>query len=372
MRSLTGGRARFALVVGAVVAVLLVAVAVLVLPRGGGGDPEVTVRALPRPAACTVTVADADRAQQALDELAPGSRLCLAAGEDLADAELTLTASGTADRPVWVTGEATTLRSLDVKADHAVVEGLVLVDGDGLTMTGTGLQARGNEIRRAADDGLRCSECVDTLIEQNVVDGTDGTGIWIEGERIVVRANTVSGSVARESGDADGIRFFGTGLRINGNTVRDIDAAGYEDRPEDDRPHTDCFQTFDDSSPTTYDVVISGNTCTDVGYQCLVATGFERGNAGVPDGERAIVFVGNRCETSGPTATQSVYLENYGNVEVRDNDLLGDSITAGVRAKEDSENVAVIDNRVPPGVLPFDIDDSSRPGFVAAGNVTLS
>ncbi len=204
------------------------------------------------------------------------------------------------------------------------------------------------------------------MIEQNTVDGTDGTGIRIEGQGITLRDNTISGSVKRESRDADGVRFFGTAIRISGNTIRDISDDGYV--PEESKPHTDCFQTFDDDSPVTYDVVISGNTCADVDAQCLIGTGSERGNEGVPAGVRSVVFEDNDCDIGG---SQAVYLENYPNVEVRDNVLSGPNIYAGVKAQEGATDVVVTGNRVKSGVPPFEVDEGSMSGFVGERNVPL-
>lgn len=323
-------------------------------------------RAQAAPAACQEAIRESGPAQAALDSARPGSRVCLS-GNGLSQAELKITVSGTQDEPIVVSGEGVVLRGLDVQADHVVVEGLTFVDGSGLTLQGAGHVVRDNVLRGAALDGILCEPCTDAVIERNTVDGTDGTGIRVQGDRITVRDNTVTGSVKKAATDADGIRFFGTALRITGNTVRDIKEY-YPELSKDDWPHPDCFQTFDDDSPTTYDVVISGNTCTNVDAQCLIGTADERGNAGVPAGVRSIIFQGNRCDVEG---SQAVYLEKYGNVEVRDNELLGDFLYAGVKAIDDSRDVAVIDNRVRVGVPPVEVDDSSMSGFVKRGNTAI-
>ncbi len=145
----------------------------------------------------------------------------------------------------------------------------MLRDGDGLTMAGRGLVARNNVIYNATADGVDCRGCADTVIESNTVQRADGTGIWIAGYRITVHNNTVSDSVLRTQGDADGIRFFGNGHRLTGNTIKDIKASGY---PRGG-PHTDCFQTYDTrDAPPTYDVIIANNVCTNVDVQALIAT----------------------------------------------------------------------------------------------------
>jgi hypothetical protein len=323
-------------------------------------------RARATPSECREAIVDSGLAQAALDLARPGSRVCLS-GNGLSLAELTLTVSGTQDEPIVVSGDNAVLRGLDVQADHVVVEGLNFVDGSGLTLQGEGHVVRDNLLRGATSDGILCEPCTDAVIERNTVDATEGRGIGIDGVRFALRDNTVTGSVKKAAGDADGIRFFGTALRITGNTVRDI-KDDYPGLSEEERPHTDCFQTFDDDSPTTYDVLISQNVCTNVDAQCLIGTANERGNAGVPAGVRSIIFEGNRCDVEG---SQAVYLERYGNVEVRDNELLGDFLYAGVKAQDDSGDVAVIDNRVQVGVPPFEVDYSSMSGFVESGNAAI-
>ena len=52
--------------------------------------------------------------------------------------------------------------------------------------------------------------------------------IEITGTRITVHANTISDTVvAQHGGDADGMRFYGSGHRITDNTISDISADGH-------------------------------------------------------------------------------------------------------------------------------------------------
>ncbi|MGH3673112.1 MAG: right-handed parallel beta-helix repeat-containing protein, partial [Pseudonocardiaceae bacterium] len=208
-------------------------------PSPPGGPPP-SNHAGPLPAECTSKITEPDQASAALRRAQPGSLVCLS-GDGLADAELEVTTSGTSQQPITIIADGAAMRSLDVRADYVVIQGLTLRDGDGLTMTGRGLVARNNVIYNATADGVECRDCVDTTIESNNVARADGTGIWLSGQRITVRNNTVSDSVLRTQGDADGIRFFGRGHRLTGNTIKDIKASGY---PRGG-PHTDCFQTYD-------------------------------------------------------------------------------------------------------------------------------
>nr|MDQ3762971.1 right-handed parallel beta-helix repeat-containing protein [Actinomycetota bacterium] len=182
----------------------------------------------PLPADCTDRITEPEQTGAALEQVRPGGSVCLS-GDDLTDAELEVTSSGTPQQPITIVADGATVRSMDVKADYVIIQGLTLRDGDGLTMAGRGLVVRNNVIYNAAEHGLACLGCVDTLIESNIVQRADGTGIYVAGEQITVRDNTVSESMARTQNDADGIRFFGVGHRVIGNTIKDIKASGYGD-----------------------------------------------------------------------------------------------------------------------------------------------
>ncbi|MGH3898355.1 MAG: right-handed parallel beta-helix repeat-containing protein [Pseudonocardiaceae bacterium] len=314
----------------------------------------------PLPADCTDRITELEQVRAALEEVRPGASVCLS-GDGLTDAELEVTSSGTPQQPITIVADGATMRSLDVKADYIVIQGLTLRDGDGLTMEGRGLVARNNVIYNAAENGLACLGCVDTLIESNTVQRADGTGIYVAGEQITVRNNTVSESVLRTQRDADGIRFFGVGHRLIGNTIKDIKASGYGD----EGPHTDCFQTYDtDRDRPVSDVVIAENVCTNVDVQCLIATIDDRRARPAPSEQPAIIFENNTCAVNG---SQAVLLRNFPNVVVRGNRFSGRGDRA-VQLDGESTGVAVIDNIVRGRMRPFEIDRKSEPGFQESGN----
>jgi len=307
-------------------------------------------------------VTEPGQASAALQRVRPGSIVCLS-GDGLADAELEVTTSGTPQQPITIVADGATLRTLNVNADYVVVQGLTLRDGDGLTMTGRGLVARNNVIYNATANGLDCRDCVDTIIESNIVQRADGTGIWISGERGTIRNNTVSDSVLRTLGDADGIRFFGNGLRFTGNTIKDIKASGYPHGG----PHTDCFQTYDTrDAPPTYDVIIADNVCTNVDVQALIATNDERGGPSAPVRQTAIIFERNTVQVNG---AQAVLLRNFPNVIVRDNHFSGPGDRA-VMITEGSTNCTVTGNTVAGNLRPFQIDRQSERGFQESDNTS--
>ncbi len=329
------------------------------LPPAGAPPPN---QVAPLPAECVDRITEPDQARAALRQARPGSVVCLS-GAGLADAELEVTTSGTPQEPITIVSDGATMRSLNVKADYVVIEGLRLVDGDGLTMSGRGLVARNNVIYNATADGVECQDCKDTIIESNTVARADGTGIWISGERITLRNNMVSGSVARTQGDADGVRFFGRGHRLTGNTIKDIKASGY---PRGG-PHTDCFQTYDTpDAPPTYDVVIADNVCTNVDVQALIATNDGRGGRGVPGGQASIIFERNIVSVNG---SQAVLLRNFPGVVVRGNRFSGPGDRA-VMITEGSTDCTVIGNTMTGDLRPFEIDRQSAPGFQESGNTS--
>jgi hypothetical protein len=256
-------------------------------------------------------------------------------------------------------GEGSTpVGSVTVAADHVVVQGFATEGGDGIALSGTGLVVRGNQVERADLDGISCEDlCDDAVIEDNTVVGADGSGILVMGDRAVVRGNSVSGSVRREASDADGIRFFGSDVQIRDNTVFDITADGY---PAGTEPHTDCFQTFDDSRPPTVDAVIADNVCRNVDAQCLIATADEAGEQGDVGRSRGIEFAGNQCEVQG---AQAVLARYFPDVVVRDNSFAGAGLASAAVFRESSTGGRFADNTVPEGVQPFEVDASSRDGF---------
>jgi hypothetical protein len=78
---------------------------------------------------CTHTVNDIDDARAALNAAAPGDMLCFFGG-DLANVDLTLTRSGTAQDPISLISDGhITVHQLHVLADHVVIQGFTIVGG---------------------------------------------------------------------------------------------------------------------------------------------------------------------------------------------------------------------------------------------------
>jgi Right handed beta helix region len=322
-------------------------------------SPGAVPRPVPKPTNCTQSLTEATSAQRALDQAVPGERLCIV-GQYVQGASLRLASSGTPQQPIHLESDGATLTTLRITADNVVVEGFDTDGGEGIKARGANITIRNNDIRGAADDGIRCAPCTNSMIDNNMVRGADGAGILIEGQGVTAQYNDVSGSVRRAAADADGIVFFGVNLRLLHNSVHDISQRGY---PAGAEPHPDCFQTFD-SGPVTYGVVVQHNQCVNVDAQCLLASGAERRNTGVPAGPWAIQFLDNYCQSG---ADQAVYLDGYPNVVVKANTFAG-RYTAGVLAVRGATSVRVVDNILIGQFEPSQVDDASRAGFDEANN----
>jgi hypothetical protein len=301
---------------------------------------------------CSRVIHNVDEARAGITVAAPGDTLCFA-GVDLADVDLTMVRPGTANAPIRLISDGqTTIHQFHILADYVVIQGFTIVGGGELLLEGTGIVAQKNTVRDTAHGGIICASCIDSTIEANTVLHAATIGISISGQRIAVRENLVSATVPADDGDADGVRFFGTGHRIISNVIRDIPAKG--------SAHPDCFQTFDTGRPATFDVEIVGNTCQNVAENCLLATGDESGNGEAPADTRSITFIGNTCVTEGE---QGVNLRRWPHADLRKNHFSGSNLKRGILISAGSIGCTVKDNTTERDISPMEIDDSSRPGF---------
>lgn len=288
-----------------------------------------------------------------MDAASPGTTLCFT-GRNLSGIDVTVARSGAANAPITLRSDGAAVRSIHITADHVVLDGFTVAGGDGIFLKGGDLAIRHNTVHDTQMGGITCQRCQSSIIESNTVQHVDTVGIWIDGQQIEVSHNTVSGTLARDNGDADGIRFFGNGHRITDNTITDISASGYANPP-----HPDCFQTYDDDSPPTFNVLIAGNACRNVDAQCLIATGDQHANSGAPTGGPSITFVDNSCANNG---AQAVNLRRWPNVEIRDNRFSGRNVARGIIIVDGSTGCVVVGNTTDGGRPTVDIDNSSKPG----------
>ncbi len=314
----------------------------------------------PGPDQCTAWATTPADATTALTTAEPGDTVCFS-GTELAETDLTLQNSGTPQAPITLLGNTTVVQSVAVSADHVTVDGFTTRAGDGLVLEGDGLTARGNTVLDAADEGISCARCTDSILERNAVAGAGGVGISIDGERIAVRDNEINTIVAREAGYADGIHFFGADHVLTGNTVRDIKNDGYP-RP----PRTTCFWTDDRERPPTVNVEITNNRCINVDHQCLVASAEDAGSRGAVGRSHTLRFHDNVCATAGSPA---VLIRWFPHVEVNSNEFRSSQSRLGVSIRDGSVNATVLDNRFAGDYPMVEIDDTSSPGFTADGNL---
>jgi hypothetical protein len=358
-------------------------------------------RTVPAPAGCTLTLTDETGAQDALDKATPGQRLCLT-GTYLHGARLELKRSGTREQPIQLESDGATPAGLSITADHVVVEGFNVLDGDGITAAGTDIILRNNDVRGAADDGIRCAPCVNSQVGGSTVVDADGSGIVVTGQNVTVQNNEVRSSRRRTGTDADGLRFAGTAMKILDNTVRSISRHGYPPGPE---PTADCIQTNDAfSTATTTDAyatrhrdddsdddddddggggsrgrtaagpaaqptsgaVVQGNSCVDVDGHCFSAAGTPGSGGGSATAQPVVRFMDNYCQTG---AQQAVALDGYPDVAITGNTFSAAYTAAAVLARG-STGVTVADN-ILVGPFPLDqVDDASRAGLKESGNRT--
>ncbi|MGH3719624.1 MAG: right-handed parallel beta-helix repeat-containing protein [Pseudonocardiaceae bacterium] len=324
---------------------------------GQDNSPEQPKQGLP--STCTHTITRGGDAPTALEAASPGDTLCFSGG-DLTDTSLSMIRSGTAAAPIRLVSDGGTVHEVQIKGDHVIVEGFTVAGGGGILLEGAGITARNNTVHDTQQGGITCHPCTDSTIESNTMRHAATNGIDITGQRITVHANTISDTVPVQGGDADGVRFYGNGHRITDNTIFDISAEGYSSPP-----HPDCFQTFDQHRPPTFDVIISGNTCRNVDAQCLIATGDQGSNRGAPADVPSITFEGNKCANNG---AQAVNLRRWARVQVLNNTFSGPNLTRAVLIIDGSTDAAVVGNDTSQGRPTVDIDRSSRPGSRVEGN----
>ena len=231
-------------------------------PADTGGAP---VRSTPgtklAQANCGKRASDAASLSRALSTAAPGERIC--ASGSMGASRLQVTRSGTSTAPIMLIGDGnTTVKGITVKADHVVVDGFSAV-------------------------------------------GASAPGILMEGNNITMQNNKVSRPTG---GDHDGLRFFGDNLKILNNRISDIDPGG-------SGAHADCMQTFQNDTPSSKNVVISGNRCERVDNMCLMAEGpGDLGDGGAGEGESSNwTFSNNYCDTH---ASQGLFFYAVENVTV--------------------------------------------------------
>lgn len=227
--------------------------------------PDGTAGVLPiTPPKCTVNATNASQVNSAR----AGDTVCFS-GASLAGSRLNITASGTEGAPIIVTGDGnTTVKGIRINANNVVVQGF------------------------------------------NVI-GAAAPGVQLKGNNLTLQNTKIDHPVG---GDHDGIRYFGDGIKILHNHISNITNTG--------GAHADCMQTFATTTPTSHNVLISGNRCENIDNQCLIAQGpHSRAGDGSGRGESSgLTFTNNFCDAH---ASQAVHIDDVQNVTMMNNDIQG-------------------------------------------------
>ncbi|HZZ51550.1 MAG TPA: right-handed parallel beta-helix repeat-containing protein [Pseudonocardia sp.] len=356
------------------------ALAALVLPvlllagvtaLAGCGIPRIVVTAPPPkpmppqrpvkpPTDCTRTPATEADLWQLIATVEPGDRVCLLRHVS-PDSILSLTRSGTADKPIVLESDGTRIAGLEIDASNVVVQGFNISRGTGIEAQGDNIILRDNDVRDAFDDGIRCDPCTNSRIIGNRVVRADGVGIGYSGSGGTIRANDVSESVHQGATAPEGIEFSGTDLTIDHNYAHDI---GDPAPPTGALPSANCFDTEDSATQLTYSITLTDNVCANVSGRCLAADGSGRAGATIPSGVTAVRFERNFCQNASDGAVQLVA---YPGVTISQNTFAGPFVAA-VYATKGSSGVTVTGNTLLGQFEPGWADDTS-PQFSHSGNL---
>lgn len=304
------------------ISVLVIALIVLVVaaacnpgpaPSGGGTTPpppppggSTTVPPPPPPPSndCTFTVADLTGYNQALSSAKPGNVVCVSGGFE--STRLKVSAPGVAVRGV----NNPTVQGIDVTGQGATVDGFQVL-------------------------------------------GAKAPGVYITGNDSTTQNLTIDHPTG---GDYDGIRFFGTGIKILHNTIRHI--------TNTHGAHADCMQTFatGGDSVASQNVLIEGNRCENIDNQCLIAEGpnSEAGDGSGVGESKNIVFRNNFCEGH---ASQDLMIDDVQNLTVTGN-TFANGVDHAIALQNKSTGAVIKDNSVDPGIeCIVGMDKSSKPGY---------
>jgi hypothetical protein len=264
------------------------------------GDPPVDRTKPPPPVVCTVQATTQAQANAAK----PGDVVCFQPGTQRF--RLSITTSGTADKPIIFSGEGLDMNGVEAKADHIV-------------------------------------------IQKFKMKGPQAPGIRVSGQDIVVQDNVITSPV---NGDGDGMRFFGKDIKILRNTV-----SGTSNR----FGHADCMQTYSSDSPPSEKVLIEGNRCEKIDNMGLMAEGPNDGEGDGVGHTHHITLRNNFFETL--KASQAIMLEDVQFATITNNEFAGAPEKA-IGLDIGSTNATVSGNKLGSGIrFEVGMDDSSRTGY---------
>jgi hypothetical protein len=206
--------------------------------------------------------------QQAANALRPGDTAIIAKGNY--DERIRIKNSGRADALIRLKAEgAVAMRGFNIQGSYVEVEGFEISNIGGTVLTNrssnSGVFISGGHIivsntyihdTNAEAIYIANTSSGDVLRSNRIVNAIDA-GIYVQGKDHLIIANDISHTVQihggmTKAGDADGIRFFGSGSTFRKNYIHDITMTDAGNR----NPHIDAFQTWGPCE----DMIIEQNT----------------------------------------------------------------------------------------------------------------
>ena len=185
-----------------------------------------------------------------------------------------ITRSGTSGAPITFQAEGSVItRGFTIIANYISVFGFEISDTPNHSNDGWGIYVEGsycdieeNYIHSTLEGGISIysdlgreagtSYC---LVRNNRLYRNTLAGIVVYGRNNLIEGNEIWGTIQYSPGygDADGIRFFGSGHIIRANYIHDISYG-----PENTDPHIDCFQTWAGGDREVgHDIAFERNVC---------------------------------------------------------------------------------------------------------------
>lgn len=196
-------------------------------------------------------------------------------------------------------------------------------------------------------------EADNILVDGIIATRPQAPGFLLRGKNITVQNSSV---ISPQGGDGDGMRFFGSNIKILHNLVRNT--VGRDER------HADAIQTFatGESSPASQDILIEGNRFEDIANICLIAEGpnSEAGDGSGVGNSTNIAFRDNYCQSG---AGQAVLIDDVTNVKLENNEIVGTHENA-FELQNNSTGARVDGNKIAEGsASKVYVDDSSMNGY---------
>jgi parallel beta-helix repeat protein len=266
--------------------------------------------------------------QKASNLVIPNDGVIVSAG--IYPERVTVSRSGISGNEISFTADGTVeCRGFTVNADYILVNGLKVTATEasysapayGIYVTGKYCTIENNYAYYSPRGGIYLTPSSSYCIVRNNRCHRNGTdGMVVDGSSHLIDNNEVWGSIfyhtptGLNAGDADGIRFFGSGHIFRGNYIHDIKYDDPENVGYD--PHIDGFQTWTDSNhAAASNILIEKNLIVLPVYKTAAANGhgFMLHNCSYIIIRNNIVFTHggintNGYQTGGPT--HHVKIEN--------------------------------------------------------------